>query len=532
VLEGCDSGAAPPTALFLLAPIAVTKGIFEPRLDRLPWLSALFGLLALLFWALPAWRATGEVISVEGIVEAVLPGAWAPDVIRPLLTAAALFAAFHAAVGLALERRTRNPLPWAALVAGVPVLTLIVGYAQVARFQPDMFWASTALALSAALVALTAITLRDGGDLARKRAGIHATGAVAALALGCAMLLHEEWLTLAVALFLPPLAWIEARADLPALRRVALVVAALVLARLLLNWYLLDYAFGGIGIVGGLVAAYAAPAAAFALSSILFRRRADDLLVAVLEAGAVALASCFIALEIRDWFAGGGFEGEFGFGEVALHLLTLAVQATAYIFLAQRTGRPILRWAWRILGTVALGYGVVLILANPALTGARAGIPALLAAYLAPAALAVVARFRLQEAGLRQTLAIYALVAGFVWITLQIRESFHPGAMAPWESPVEDAELWAWSGAWLAYGIGLLVLGIRSDERGARLAALGVIGLVCLKVFLVDMSDLTGLWRVLSFLGLGLALIGLGAVYRRFVLPRQREGEAPPAADA
>jgi uncharacterized membrane protein len=39
------------------------------------------------------------------------------------------------------------------------------------------------------------------------------------------------------------------------------------------------------------------------------------------------------------------------------------------------------------------------------------------------------------------------------------------------------------------------------------------------KVFLIDMADLTGLWRVVSFLGLGLALIGLGAAHRRFVLP-------------
>jgi len=61
--------------------------------------------------------------------------------------------------------------------------------------------------------------------------------------------------------------------------------------------------------------------------------------------------------------------------------------------------------------------------------------------------------------------------------------------------------------------------GIRTHERALRLAALAVIGLVCAKVFLIDMSDLTGLWRVLSFLGLGLALIGLGAVQRRFVVP-------------
>jgi uncharacterized membrane protein len=64
-----------------------------------------------------------------------------------------------------------------------------------------------------------------------------------------------------------------------------------------------------------------------------------------------------------------------------------------------------------------------------------------------------------------------------------------------------------------------MVLGIHLGRRLPRLAALGVIGLVCAKVFLIDMAGLAGLWRVLSFLGLGLALIGLGAAYRRFVLP-------------
>ena len=46
---------------------------------------------------------------------------------------------------------------------------------------------------------------------------------------------------LAVSLFLPALAWVAAQVDLPALRRVALAVAAVVLVRLLLNGYVLDY---------------------------------------------------------------------------------------------------------------------------------------------------------------------------------------------------------------------------------------------------------------------------------------------------
>jgi uncharacterized membrane protein len=68
-----------------------------------------------------------------------------------------------------------------------------------------------------------------------------------------------------------------------------------------------------------------------------------------------------------------------------------------------------------------------------------------------------------------------------------------------------DAELCAWSVGWLACGIGLIVQGILSRHRLLRLVALGVIGLVRAKMFLIEMSGLTGLWRVLSFLGLGLA---------------------------
>jgi uncharacterized membrane protein len=532
VLEALVPGFAPRAALFLLSPIAVWKGMTEPRLDRLPWLAALFGVLALLLWALPEWHPTGEALTIEGVVVAVLPGAWAPEVIRPLLTAAALLAGFHAAAGLWLERRAPNPLRWAALVAAVPVVTLAVTYAQVARFQTDMAWAAAALALTAAL---TGTAASAAAEHSRQRAGVHAAGAVAALALGCAMLLHDQWLTLAIALFLPALAWIEASADLPPLRHVALAVAALVLVRLLLNWYVFDYVFGTTPIANALVAAYAVPAAAFALAAAMFQRRADDLLVATLEAGAVAFLACFVALETRDWFAEGQLRDPLSFSEAALHLLTLAVQASIWLHLAQRTGRPILDWAWRIMGGIALAVAALLLVLNPALTDAPAGVFSLLAAYLIPAVLAVLARRGVTSRQFRMVLGVYAVIAGFAWVTLQIRQFFHPDGMSLLNASIEDAELWAWSGAWLAYGIGLMFLGIRGGDRLLRLTALGVVGLVCAKVFLIDMANLTGLWRVLSFLGLGLALIGLGAVHRRFVLPTKpgpdaRATVAPSAA--
>jgi uncharacterized membrane protein len=281
----------------------------------------------------------------------------------------------------------------------------------------------------------------------------------------------------------------------------------------------LDYAYGRTPVANGLIAAYALPAVAFAYAAYVFRQRADDLLVATLEAGAVTFATFFVALEIRHGFNEGAFIDEFGFNEIALHMLTLSIQSAMYLHLAQRTGRPMFAFAWQVLGSIALAVGAVLLVINPMVSGAHTGFPGLLAAYLAPAALAVFMRRSVTNPPLRKTLAVYALVAGFAWITLQIRQAFHPTHPGVIFGSIDDAELWAWSGAWLAYGIGLMVLGIRLNERMVRLASLGVVGLVCAKVFLIDMSDLTGLWRVLSFLGLGLALIGLGAVHRRFVLP-------------
>ena len=128
-----------------------------------------------------------------------------------------------------------------------------------------------------------------------------------------------------------------------------------------------------------------------------------------------------------------------------------------------------------------------------------------------------------------RVLSAYALAAAFTWINLAVRHAFHPDALALWAAPVEDAELWAYSGAWLLLGAALLGWGVRAGRRPARLAALALAGLASAKVFAVDMADLDGLWRVLSFGGLGLSLIGLSAFYRRVTAtPRGTPGATTP----
>ena len=80
---------------------------------------------------------------------------------------------------------------------------------------------------------------------------------------------------------------------------------------------------------------------------------------------------------------------------------------------------------------------------------------------------------------------------------------------------VSNPENYAYSAAFMLLSIAWLVLGIRSGLKLLRFAGLLLLTIVTLKVFLVDAAALAGLLRILSFLGLGIALIGIGWAYGR-----------------
>jgi uncharacterized membrane protein len=60
-----------------------------------------------------------------------------------------------------------------------------------------------------------------------------------------------------------------------------------------------------------------------------------------------------------------------------------------------------------------------------------------------------------------------------------------------------------------------------------RWASLVVVVLAMGKVFLLDAAVLTGLYRVASFLGLGLSLMAIGYVYQRVLFRRPAEPSPP-----
>jgi uncharacterized membrane protein len=68
---------------------------------------------------------------------------------------------------------------------------------------------------------------------------------------------------------------------------------------------------------------------------------------------------------------------------------------------------------------------------------------------------------------------------------------------------------------WTVYAAAALAWGFLRAEPWVRYAALALLGVVVLKVFFVDLAQLEAIYRILSFLVLGLALLGVSVLYQR-----------------
>ena len=127
-----------------------------------------------------------------------------------------------------------------------------------------------------------------------------------------------------------------------------------------------------------------------------------------------------------------------------------------------------------------------------------------------------------ERVSVNDDLALMALA----YVTFEIRRVYHGPIMS--DGPTTGAEQYTYSIAWLAFGVALLGIGIVFNSQRARLASAAVIGLTILKAFLIDMSTLTGVYRALSFMCLGLVLVAIGWLYQRILFRRQ----TPPAVPA
>jgi uncharacterized membrane protein len=110
---------------------------------------------------------------------------------------------------------------------------------------------------------------------------------------------------------------------------------------------------------------------------------------------------------------------------------------------------------------------------------------------------------------------------------LEVRRLFQ-GSSIHWDLATGEGEQWSYSLALLGYGLVILAIGILRNSRFLRFASVIYLGLAVLKVFIIDLSNLEGVMRALSFIGLGATLIGIALVYQR-VLARRPEPMGPAA---
>jgi uncharacterized membrane protein len=68
---------------------------------------------------------------------------------------------------------------------------------------------------------------------------------------------------------------------------------------------------------------------------------------------------------------------------------------------------------------------------------------------------------------------------------------------------------------WGLVGLATIVVGLRRDLGVVRIAGLALLGVAVTKVFLFDLATLTSVYRVVSFVGLGLLLLAGGLVWQR-----------------
>ena len=119
--------------------------------------------------------------------------------------------------------------------------------------------------------------------------------------------------------------------------------------------------------------------------------------------------------------------------------------------------------------------------------------------------------------------AFLGLLLVFWLINLEVADYYSPGRYIEFDATRSLARDLTMSVAWAVYAMVLLGLGIARGLRPLRLVSLGFLLLTVAKVFLYDLSKLTGVYRVLSFLGLGMSLIAVSLIYQRFVVARKEK---------
>lgn len=320
----------------------------------------------------------------------------------------------------------------------------------------------------------------------------------------------------------PVLGWLSAGAAVAVLARVAFdptIVGAEFLSRTpVFNW---------------LLPGYGVPALAFGFAAWQLARTTNGRPRLIMEAMAALFGLLTLAMLVRHAMHGGVIDaGVPTLAEQAIYTLIALGAGAILVALDMRSPSSVLRYSSLAAGVVSVLFilGQHFAVLNPLFTDESTGrIPVfnlLFLAYLLPAiaagALALYARDK-RPYWYSAMLAAVAALLLFAYATLSVRRLFKGEFIALW-SGMEQIETYSYSALWLVMGVALLAAGVRLRSQVLRIASAALIAIAVLKVFLFDMSELEGVLRALSFIGLGAVLIGIGLFYQRLLTRAAKAG--------
>ena len=519
-----------PTFALLQLGVLVGIGDFETR----PW--ALFFALAAAGFALAGRRRGMLAIPPRAMAAAlaliVSHSFYSQGLSAPEPRAVGLFASlvtllFASAAWLGIERGPASRRwTWIFCIAIVGPAVLLRTADPGLLFRP--VWGALFALLALAPAALTyRLRLEAQRDATDRSPLVVASGAAAILAIGAAFdLFAPPWVPIAyliVALGVLAAARRIGDGGLARLSMVVSLIGAIAAVRQTPSlWQELLASLGGApALVAGIVPPgealllFAAPALLLFALWRWARGEVDQLARSIgVLAGAFALLAAYILFKqifaIRD-------EPDFvarGFAERTL--LTQGLFFAGWLL----PNRPRLDWlagvsfALTALAAARFAWFDLLIL-NPAHVrqnvGALPVLNLLVAAYLGSAFWLYEARRRARleaESSIFFGLFLAAIVVG---TGLLVRQLFQGAILTGAGMP--RAEFYGYSLAGLLLSVGLLLFGWKRGDTPLRVAGLALLTATMVKVFLVDAGELEGVLRILSFLGLGIALIGMGKLY-------------------
>lgn len=399
-----------------------------------------------------------------------------------------------------------------SLINMAPVLWLALAYLLVSDVSSNWRWSLGSFVLSMSYLGVATIRLernnRVNGAVWSILAGHFA------LSLAMAMYFREANLTLVLSSQLISLSVLHKRFDVPGLEWLLKILLGLVVMRLTINPWLLQYPHD----IHWSLWTYGGTTLCCAVASWVSK---DNIpLRKWLEAATLHLFVLFLAAETRYWLYDGNiFRPEYSLLEASINTALWSMLGLVYFYRSRFSSHfesLYVACSKILLALSLLSYGMVLTLLNPFWgiepISATPVWNIMLLAYGVP----VVAGwliYRYFDETYRKVAISMTSVGFLIFVSLQIRHLWN-GAVDI-ALPFKDAELYTYSIVWLAISVITILVAASKNEQSFYRAGMALLVLVIGKIFLIDMADLEGLLRVASFLGLGLSLLGMAYLHQK-----------------